>query len=279
MQIPEPYTVTGHLGKVYRLWIALLVVCALGCARQQPQAGNYSGRFEWQDGLKKLSLALDSDGRQTLDLRNPEVRQQIEAMIQEQVKRANLTAAQGNITISILGNSPFLISLHRFEIQAPDFSELRQYVETQNLDGLKRFIGRYHDVNQRELPGQNTALFYAALQPDVKPLQALLALGADPNIPDFQGDTPLIAAVMGDREEAARQLIRAGADVNHSDQAGGTPLMRAVELGRFKLLTLLLQSGANPNYVAPHGESALQLARDMGDQAAMAALQHAGASR
>ncbi len=257
----------------------LLLTLVLGCGHRQSLAGNYSGQFDWQNGLTSVSLVLDSDNHRTLELKNTEIRRQVEAIIQDQVKRANLTLAQGRITISVLGDSPFLISLQRFEIDVPDFAELQHYVEIQNIDGIRRFEGRYHNLNQRDLPRQSTALFHAAAEPDGRIVQALLALGADPNIPDFEGDTPLIIAVMADRDEVARQLIRSGADVNHADKAGGTPLMRAVELGRPKLLTLLLQSGAEPNYVAPNGESALQIARDRGDQKAIVALQKAGASK
>ena len=265
--------------KFYGLWSILFAMYCLGCIRPEPVPGNYSGRFSWQDGLKDVSIALESDGHRRLDLRNRGIREQIESMIQEQTTRANVPTAQGSITISISGTPPVLVSLKHFEIQVPNFSELLAYVESQNVGQVQQFIDLHHNANQRDLPSQRTALFYAAAGSRVKAARVLLALGSDPNIPDFEGDTPLIAAVVANCDEAARQLILSGANVNQADQKGETPLIRAVELGRPKLLTLLLRSGADPNYVSPSGESALRIARDKRDRAAIGVLRRFGASK
>lgn len=257
----------------------LLAQCP-ACKRPQPVlSGIYSGRFDWRDGLKDVNLDLESYPYQRLDLRNREIRKEVESLIQAGVKLANVRIAQGRIRIEIIGSSPYLILGRGLEIQVPDFGELLRRVETRNVDGIREFVERYHDVNQRELPGQRTAMYYAAMTPDVKPVQVLLELGADPTLSDFEGDTPLMNAVMGNCYEVAHLLILSGADVNRLDEAGDTPLTRAVEMGRPKLLTLLLQSGADPNRAPPHGKSALQIARELGDQAAIAALQKAGALR
>jgi Ankyrin repeats (3 copies) len=260
-------------------WGIFFFLCNSGCSGPQPIAGNYSGQFVWQDGLKEVSLALQPEGRRNLDLRNDEVRREIEAIVQEQVKRANIRVARGRLLVSILGASPFLISLKRLEIQEPDLDELRLLVEKRNIEGIQEFVGHYHNVNQRSLLNQSTALFDAAVDSDEKVVQSLLSLGADPNIADDTGDTALMFAILANHGEIVHQLILAGADVNHADLAGRTPLIQSVEMGRLVLVNLLLNSGADPNYTTQHGESALSIARDTGNQAVIAALLHSGASK
>ena len=55
----------------------------------------------------------------------------------------------------------------------------------------------------------NTALFYAE---NVEVLSNLISKGADINIQNNQGDTPLIDAVRKERVEIVNELIRFGAD-------------------------------------------------------------------
>jgi ankyrin repeat protein len=224
-------------------------------------------------------LILESDAHLRLDLDNKDIREQIRQIIQREVTRANLQTARGTVSVSIPGGPPFVVALRRLEIQEPNFSELRSYVESQSIDQIRQFINQYHSINQRELDGQATALFYAARNSDVKALQTLLALGADPNIPDSNGDTPLAAAALANCVEAARQLIQAGAKVNKPDEKGVTPLMWAAWKSRYEILQLLLRSGADPNYVSSDGNSALRIARQNGSQAIITALQRAGASK
>ncbi|HET9180673.1 MAG TPA: ankyrin repeat domain-containing protein [Candidatus Angelobacter sp.] len=266
-------------GNICVYWLYVLIVCLLGCSRTGPVAGAYSGHFVWQAGLKKLSLVHDSGGHPALDLGDRTIRSEVQSMIQEQTSRANVSSAQGVLTVLLVGSSPLLMFLQYFEIDTPDFSELLRYVELQDLNEIKHVIAFEHNQNQRDLPSQRTALFYAAAGRKAKAAQVLLELGSDPNIPDFEGDTPLIAAVTAGSVEVARELILSGANINQANQAGTTPLMRAVELRRLKLLALLLQSGADPNLVSQAGESALKIALVKNDRAAVALLKKLGASK
>jgi ankyrin repeat protein len=88
--------------------------------------------------------------------------------------------------------------------------------------------------------------------------------GADIDLPDPDGVSPLLVAIMNANWDLAQQLIQAGADINHWDIYGETPLFAAVNLrnrldgGRasidpmnkvtgLAILTQLLERGANPN--------------------------------
>ncbi len=97
-------------------------------------------------------------------------------------------------------------------------------------------------------------------------VRILIDAGADPNLADNKGKTPLIANARD--LDIARTLIAHGANVNARADDGFTPLLNAgtVELTRF-----LLEHGADPFAKTKQGETALDLAKQMNrnDQAAL----------
>jgi uncharacterized protein len=120
--------------------------------------------------------------------------------------------------------------------------------------------GRPKDMNR----GGLTPLLFAAREGCVICLRALLEKGADINLADPDGTSPLIVALLNRNWDAGRFLIEAGADVNLWDFYGQTPLYVAVDMNtlpvgrRIELPTmdratgedivqLLLERGANPN--------------------------------
>jgi ankyrin repeat protein len=95
-------------------------------------------------------------------------------------------------------------------------------------------------------------LVHAAVRGDVAILNALIAVGADPNS-TVTGSSPLYAAVWHHRLEAATALIDHGANVNAIGPSGVTPLITAAGNGDDALVRLLLSHGANPNIRASCG--------------------------
>lgn len=76
-------------------------------------------------------------------------------------------------------------------------------------------------------------------------LRALLELGADVNVIDTYGQTPLFWAAGQKSREVIRILIDAGADVNLADPEGVTPLDAACRLDvTGRNARLLLRAGA-----------------------------------
>lgn len=95
-------------------------------------------------------------------------------------------------------------------------------------------------------------LVHAAVRGDVVILDALLAVGADPNS-TVTGSSPLYAAVWHRRLEAAGSLIAHGADVNAAGASGVTPLISAASNGDDAIVRLLLSHGADANVRASCG--------------------------
>ena len=112
--------------------------------------------------------------------------------------------------------------------------------------------------------GGLTPLLFAAREGCIDCLRALLGKGADIDLPDPDGVTALIMALLNYNWDAAKFLVEAGADVNLWDFYGQTPLYVAVDMNTLPigrrielpsmdhatgedLVRLLLAHGANPN--------------------------------
>ncbi len=112
--------------------------------------------------------------------------------------------------------------------------------------------------------GGFTPLLYAARAGCLECTQLLLKAGADPNLGDPDGVSPLLEAVLNFHFDIAALLIKRGVEVDHWDTWGRSALYAAVDLdmlpvgGRadrpsldhitsLQLIKLLLDAGANPN--------------------------------
>ncbi|HEU4618708.1 MAG TPA: ankyrin repeat domain-containing protein [Gammaproteobacteria bacterium] len=122
---------------------------------------------------------------------------------------------------------------------------------------------RPKDMNQ----GGFTPLLYAAREGCIECAKALVAAGADLNLPDPQRLTPLSMALLNLHFDLAAYLIEAGADVNKWDLYGRTPLYLAADTNTLPVMgngamvvlpsmdkltaldvaRMLLERGANPN--------------------------------
>jgi ankyrin repeat protein len=96
---------------------------------------------------------------------------------------------------------------------------------------------------------------------DIQAIARLLKEGADPNLPDDNGFSPLHFAAQQSLPEAARILLDAGADPNIKDSFGNTPLARAGCTARgVEVVRMLLQAGADPFLPNNYGVSAADTA-------------------
>jgi ankyrin repeat protein len=112
--------------------------------------------------------------------------------------------------------------------------------------------------------GGLTPLLYAARENCQACVAVLRKNGVDIDLPDPDGVSPLLLAIMNANWDLARELIQAGADVNQWDIFGEAPLFTAIELRRrtdggrasidplnktdgLTIVKALLERGADPN--------------------------------
>jgi ankyrin repeat protein len=101
--------------------------------------------------------------------------------------------------------------------------------------------------------------FYTAIRNNsLTRLTALVSEGADVNVRDGHGETPLMYAAFVGSLDAMKFLIEKGADVNAQNNFGSTALIwSATDLAKVRLLT---DRGANVNTASKKGRTALLVA-------------------
>ena len=102
-------------------------------------------------------------------------------------------------------------------------------------------------INTRDVTSGEGALHIVIKRGDVTYLRYLLSRGADANLRDSRGNTPLILAVQYGQPEAIDALIAGKANVNLGNSGGETPLIRAVQRRDIAMVRALLAAKANPD--------------------------------
>ena len=111
-------------------------------------------------------------------------------------------------------------------------------------------------VNSRDISSGDTGLHVVVARSDVLWVRFLLQRGADANIRNRRGVTPLQLATSLGFTDGVEALIKGGASVDIADQTGETPLIAAVHLRNVALVRLLLEKGADPDRNDNSGRSA-----------------------
>lgn len=126
-------------------------------------------------------------------------------------------------------------------------------------------------VNARDLSSGEAALHVVTQRRDATWLRFLIGKGANANIADRRGVTPLQLATNLGWSEGVEILVGAGAAVDLTNDSGETPLIAAVHRRDIALVRALLTAGANPERSDNSGRSARDYAELMGPQSGILA--------
>jgi ankyrin repeat protein len=114
------------------------------------------------------------------------------------------------------------------------------------------------DVNARSTSTNGACpIHIAALLANQKALELLLERGADLEMQDKEGLTPIFYAVQSKSLEIFYFLKEKGANLFHVEKQGRTLFYWTASLGRMELLDVLLQAGLDPNATTKLGRTAL----------------------
>ena len=143
--------------------------------------------------------------------------------------------------------------------------QLLSLVGSATLAEVASVLAAGADPDARDGDGR-TALHLAVEAGRWQMLTVLLLAGANPDAVDHRGQGPLHVAVAWGRPGFAQQLLLRGrCDVDLRDREGRTPLMLAVLADRDDLVDLLLAAGANPRLRDAQERTAVELALAAGN--------------
>lgn len=131
-----------------------------------------------------------------------------------------------------------------YQVQITYFGPaLHRVARAGDLPAIRRCLWLGYDINDRALGRMiqgRTPLYVAAESRRREAVELLLARGADPNLPDVKGWTPLHTAVVNGADPAILQaLLDHHADPTLRDRSGRTPLSLAREAGNQEAAALL----------------------------------------
>ncbi len=115
-------------------------------------------------------------------------------------------------------------------------------------------------INTRDVTTGETALHIVTQRRDLTWMQYLIGKGANVNVRDARGQTPLVVASNFSFVEGVELLVGVGAKVDETNNAGETPLITAVHNRNVALVRVLLKAGANPGRADNSGRTALDYA-------------------
>lgn len=128
-------------------------------------------------------------------------------------------------------------------------------------DTLELLLAKGADMNLKDKNGR-TPLLLAAESADGEIVTLLLDKGADVNAKDDEsGFTALHYAARSGKKDAAEVLIARGADINTKDNQGHTPLYVAVNHD-YRVAELLIDKGANSSIRTESGQTLMELAQE-----------------
>lgn len=141
----------------------------------------------------------------------------------------------------------------------PEADSILQFIESPHLFRPKlEFIDG--NINEEEL-----VLIYAVRLPSEGAVLELLKAGANPNLANKKGATPLAAASHKGNVRIMKYLIDAGAQVNaYNSSSGSTPLIQAAHFGHLEAVQLLLHHNASGDFHNLKGTTALMRASQEG---------------
>jgi hypothetical protein len=173
------------------------------------------------------------------------------------------------VLIFLASSIPCVLSLRadaRVKEKEKRDMELMVAVSAGDAARVKSLIEAGADVELRDNGGW-TPLISAARRGHVQVVEVLLEHGANPNVSesDNMAMTPLTWAVSDDDPRMVQALLAHGADVNVANGAGYTPLMHAAITGDSEIASALLDKGADINAQAKDGKTALALAQSKRD--------------
>jgi predicted Fe-Mo cluster-binding NifX family protein len=140
-------------------------------------------------------------------------------------------------------------------------------VDKRDVEGLRYLIavesGKKLVMNTHRI--MNHFLVPVCKKGHTEIVEVLIENGADVNIADKDGTTPLIHAASNGHTETVKLLIKGGAKVNQCNNSAESPLLCAAMRGHAKTSEVMLEAWADVNIADKDGRTALYYAIEKPD--------------
>jgi ankyrin repeat protein len=160
------------------------------------------------------------------------------------------------LAIALLLGAPGAIAHAQVNTESHEFLEAVRDADGTKVTQIVQQPGNTL-INTRDLATGDTALHIVAdRDSDGRWLKFLIQNGANPNVLNKKGVTPLMIAAGKGNVDGVDALIKAGARVDEQDRLGETPLIAATHKRDVAMVKLLLANGADPDRTDNSGRSA-----------------------
>eukprot|EP01112_Ceratiomyxa_fruticulosa_P014571 TRINITY_DN4189_c0_g3_i1.p1 TRINITY_DN4189_c0_g3~~TRINITY_DN4189_c0_g3_i1.p1 ORF type:complete len:481 (-),score=105.34 TRINITY_DN4189_c0_g3_i1:104-1546(-) len=141
--------------------------------------------------------------------------------------------------------------------------EFVQAAEAGNVDKLRDMLEKALVLVNCTDAGRRTALHYAAWDGHIRALEFLLEKGANIDLVERSGRTPIAMATAGKKKDAVKFLAKNKANLNISDTHQKlTPLHVACKEGSADIVKVLLKYNADPSLKNAKGLTPMEVARE-----------------
>lgn len=145
--------------------------------------------------------------------------------------------------------------------QGSGWTALQHACNHGNLEVVKALLDKGAEINHRNIPTGRAAIHYAAACEEDAVLRLLIERGADIEVRNNDGETPLFDAASGGSEACVRLLIDSGCDVNAKNLRGKGAVYAAAASTQPETAELLLTYPAQ-SLERREAQAALQRAND-----------------
>lgn len=236
--------------------------------------------------MKARINSIDNDGRSALHL------SAASDVLEDETLPALINAGADINLVDYEGHTPLHIAIQHghwsaatrlvqagadLEVRLPDGkTALHLAIAMRNQEFTQVLISRGANVDRKLR--EHTPLTMAISTRCTPITAALLDMGANPNLPSRNGNTPLLAAAATGHDETVRYLIAHGADPTETHgQSGYTPMHMAAHKDKPHILRLLADSEAPIDVLDRNGETPLLIAAKLGNSQSILRLINLGA--
>lgn len=148
----------------------------------------------------------------------------------------------------------------------PDFLTREEVIKIMfgliKSEKINKFKAAYRIIGEPDIRNSygDTILISTILLQRPKITAYLLANGANPNLQNNLGYTPMNVAIEMSDYISVELLYNMGVDINYTDNYGYSYLMQAVRVGYFPIIDFLVEKGIDVNLVDESGFTALDIA-------------------